>query len=80
MRFHDLALCIHKINTTVKNIYALRMVKDMLSSDFEGSVSLSIDLQNNLTMSGLVMSVCLDGMVLDGEPPNRLMVCRRFFW
>ena len=45
--FHYLPLWIHKINTTVKYIYALCMVKDILSSDFEGRFSLSIDLQDN---------------------------------
>ena len=44
---------IHKIDTTVKNIYALRMVKDILSSDFEGRFFLSIDLQDNLNDEGI---------------------------
>ena len=53
MCFHNLPLWIHKIDTTVKNIDALRMVKDILSSDFEGRFSLSIDLQDNLNDEGI---------------------------
>ena len=36
LSFHDLSLLVHKIDATVKNIDALRLVKDILSSDFEG--------------------------------------------
>ena len=51
--FHYLALWINKIDTTIKNIYALRMVNDILSSDFEGRFFLSINLQNNLDDEGI---------------------------
>src|SRR4030042_1543522 len=45
--FYYLPLWIHKIDTTVKYIYALCMVNEILSADFEGRFSLSIDLQDN---------------------------------
>jgi hypothetical protein len=51
--FHYLTLWIHKKDTTVKNTYALRMVKDILGSDFEGRFLLSIDLQDNLDDEGI---------------------------
>ena len=51
--FHYLPLWIHKIDTAIKNIYALRMVKDILSSDFERRFFLSIDLQDNLDNEGI---------------------------
>ena len=53
MCFHYLPLWIHKINTTIKNIDALRMVNDILSADFEGRFILSIDLQDDLDDEGI---------------------------
>ena len=71
--FYYLPLWIHKIDTAVKNIDAFRMVNDILSSDFEGRFSLSIDLQDNLNdyMIGYVEE-CIERAVgfSIGQLPN----------
>ena len=50
---HYLSLLIHKIDAAVKNIYALRLVKDILSSDCERLSFLGIDLQDNPDHDGI---------------------------